>query len=47
MYHLRSPNMVTNNRTILEVSSPIKIQSTPRPGLVQSLIPTGYSSGLK
>ena len=37
---------VNNNRDIFEVSSPIKIQITPHPGLGQSLTLTGYNSVL-
>ena len=43
---LLAPNMVNNNRALFEISSSIKIQSTPRSGLGQSLKMTGYSSRL-
>ena len=38
-------NMVNNNRVILEVRPPIKIQSTPRRGIGKLLTLNGYSSG--
>ena len=36
-------NRVKNNRALLKVRSPIKIQSTPCPGLGQLLTLTGYN----
>ena len=46
MYHLQELNMINNKRALFEVRSPIKVPSTPRPGIGQSLILTGSSSGL-
>ena len=45
--HLRALNRVNNTREIFGVSSPIKIQSMPHPGLVKLLTLTGYISVLK
>ena len=39
-------NRVNNNRALFEVRSPIKIQSTPHPGIGQYLKLNGYSSAL-
>ena len=39
--HSRALKMVNDNRALFEVKSPIKIQSTPRTGLGESIKLTG------
>ena len=42
----RELNRVNNIRALLEVSSPIKVLSTPHSGLGKFIVWTGYSSAL-
>ena len=44
--HSQALNRFNNNRAIFKVRLPIKIQSTPCPGLGKLLTLTGYISGL-